>query len=470
MKQATLSLLAAMSLAALAGPAHAAATFTYLFSDGYPLSMSTDGSAVAGNNVSDFGPFRWTQATGRVELGRASVPVVGRSAGTATISDDGKRVASTIHSDDSTLVTAGCWTLGQDWQELPVPPDAASIDNDLASVWGMSGDGQVVVGLYWRRGQPGGSAHGYSWSQATGPVDLGATARSSRANGVNYDGSVIAGFDEHPVQGFRRACAWVNGQLFVLGATDQPGEAHTTNSFGTIVGGYQRDPATDLRKAAIWKRNGSVFGPTQFLGALPGTEPSYGLNRVEGVSADGQMAVGYTTFAGDPYGTTGFVWTESGGIVDVNQFLADHGILPDPAFSIATLQDISADGRRILGWGRDVLAPYTIRAFMIDLDPTVDVAVGAGGLPLRVVARPNPVRDGTTLHFELPGSDAGTVSIYDSTGRLVRRLVDGTMSAGPHRVAWDRRDASGARVASGVYYSRLETHTNRAIGKLVVLQ
>ena len=56
------SLFLLVGLAAVAGSAHADVTFSYLFTGGYPLSISSDGTVIAGNNVSDYGPFRWTQA------------------------------------------------------------------------------------------------------------------------------------------------------------------------------------------------------------------------------------------------------------------------------------------------------------------------------------------------------------------------------------------------------------------------
>jgi len=464
MKKVSLCLF--VGLAAVAGYAHADVTFTYLFTDGYPLSISSDGTVVAGNNYSDYGPFRWTQETGRVELGMASAPVLGRSAGIARVSQDGTKVASTVHSNDSTVVTSGLWTLGQGWQQLmpPSPPDAGSTDNDLSSVWGMSGDGSTVVGLYWRSGF--GRANGYRWTQATGAVSLGSTGGASRAQAANYDGSVIGGWDEHPT-GFWRATVWVNGQQSLLGL-DQWGEVRAINNYGNIAAGYQRDPVTDIRQAAMWKRNGGAWGPTQLLGYLPGTSPGYGINRVEGISTDGNMAVGYCTFGGDPFYTTGFIWTPSTGIVDVNQFLADNGILPDPSFSIQSMTAVTPDGKVLVGFGKDVVQPFKTRAFMIRLDDAVDVATSPSRVQLS--AQPNPLRTATTLQFNLANADTGSLCIYDSAGRLVRRLLDGAIPAGPRQVTWDGRDATGSRVVSGVYYTRLETGSNRVTGKLVVLQ
>jgi hypothetical protein len=94
----------------LGAPAHAAATFQFLFDGGYPLSVSSDGSVVVGNDASgSYTPFRWTQSTGFVSLGR---PQVGGGGGTAGVSADGTRVASSIGSLDHTYNTQGVWTLG----------------------------------------------------------------------------------------------------------------------------------------------------------------------------------------------------------------------------------------------------------------------------------------------------------------------------------------------------------------------
>src|SRR5689334_9603814 len=91
-----------LALAVLAGPAHSAVTFQYLFDGGYPFCVSSDGTVIAGNNVSDYGPFRWTQATGYVSLGR---PAYYNAGGSPGMSWDGSRIASSINSDDSTFTT-----------------------------------------------------------------------------------------------------------------------------------------------------------------------------------------------------------------------------------------------------------------------------------------------------------------------------------------------------------------------------
>ena len=64
---------------------------------------------------------------------------------------------------------------------------------------------------------------------------------------------------------------------------------------------------------------------------------------------------------------------------------------------------------------------------------------------------PNPFNPTTVIRYQLPASSEVKLSIYNTTGQLVRTLVNGEMPAGSHAISWDATDNSGQRVASGVY-------------------
>jgi len=83
-------------------------------------------------------------------------------------------------------------------------------------------------------------------------------------------------------------------------------------------------------------------------------------------------------------------------------------------------------------------------------------------------SRPNPVLSGTELAFELENPAQASLRIYDLTGKLVRTLVTGSLTAGSHTARWDTRDESGKPVASGVYFYRLESSGLLATKQLVV--
>ncbi len=71
--------------------------------------------------------------------------------------------------------------------------------------------------------------------------------------------------------------------------------------------------------------------------------------------------------------------------------------------------------------------------------------------------RPNPFPGATSIRFDLPQPTPVRLQIFDTSGRLVRTLVDQALPPGNHRVVWDGRDGGQQPVASGVYYSVLQT-------------
>lgn len=80
---------------------------------------------------------------------------------------------------------------------------------------------------------------------------------------------------------------------------------------------------------------------------------------------------------------------------------------------------------------------------------------------LEVRASPTPASSEVKICYSLPKASEARLSIHDSSGRLVRKLVNARQEAGWKTVSWDGRDSSGRRVASGVYFCRLVTrHTD----------
>ena len=69
---------------------------------------------------------------------------------------------------------------------------------------------------------------------------------------------------------------------------------------------------------------------------------------------------------------------------------------------------------------------------------------------------PNPFNPGTTIRFELPDPGRVRLRVYDAQGRMVRTLLNDDRPSGYHAVLWNGEDDSGRRVASGVYWCRIE--------------
>lgn len=83
--------------------------------------------------------------------------------------------------------------------------------------------------------------------------------------------------------------------------------------------------------------------------------------------------------------------------------------------------------------------------------------------------QPNPFSGRTTIHFDLAIETPVRLTIYDAQGRVVRKLVDGTVAAGFQSVVWDRRDGKGRQVGAGIYLYRIEAGTFRDRKKMVLL-
>jgi hypothetical protein len=80
----------------------------------------------------------------------------------------------------------------------------------------------------------------------------------------------------------------------------------------------------------------------------------------------------------------------------------------------------------------------------------------------------NPTRSGASLRFELPARADVRVTILDAQGRRIRSLVDAAYAPGRYTARWDGADASGARVADGLYFARLSAGARELNLKIVL--
>ncbi len=88
---------------------------------------------------------------------------------------------------------------------------------------------------------------------------------------------------------------------------------------------------------------------------------------------------------------------------------------------------------------------------------------------------PNPFNPETWIPYQLSENSPVSVSIYDTTGVLVRTLSLGIQSAGFYnsreRAAyWDGRNDAGERVTSGLYFYQLRTPSFHQTRRLVIVK
>ena len=88
-----------------------------------------------------------------------------------------------------------------------------------------------------------------------------------------------------------------------------------------------------------------------------------------------------------------------------------------------------------------------------------------------VSVAPNPLNPQATLRFFMSQPGSARVRLYDSSGRVVRTLMDQSdAAAGYHNLTIDGRTSSGGKLASGVYFYRVETVAGLVRGQFVIMK
>lgn len=142
----------------------------------------------------------------------------------------------------------------------------------------------------------------------------------------------------------------------------------------------------------------------------------------------------------------------------------DAGYLPDD------LADLDGDGNTVeripvdlAGRARIVSTAPDLGAYeggvTVEGEPTGDV----GGVSFGSIF-PNPARDSVSFRFSLTAPGHVRLTVYDTLGRRVARLVDGSHRGGDHDVRLPSGD-----LAAGVYWVRLEAEGARQARSFTVL-
>jgi hypothetical protein len=119
-----------------------------------------------------------------------------------------------------------------------------------------------------------------------------------------------------------------------------------------------------------------------------------------------------------------------------------------------------------------VLVSDTTVTDTIPCDPAAlsDGAGHAAGERQVPLSHPNPFGPATTITYRVPATGTVSLAVFAVTGELVRTLVCGSREQGKHSVRWDGCDASGRKVASGVYWCQLQCGDSRVCQRLIRLE
>jgi hypothetical protein len=92
-----------------------------------------------------------------------------------------------------------------------------------------------------------------------------------------------------------------------------------------------------------------------------------------------------------------------------------------------------------------------------------------GGKSTGIRTYPNPFSGIVNFSFHLDEAAPVTLDVYDVTGRLVSRIIDGRLEAGDHRFAW-KAPGQDQKNSSGIYFYRFNAGTEIQGGKLLLIE
>jgi len=265
-----------------------------------------------------------------------------------------------------------------------------------------------------------------------------------RENAADYGGALYC---SHYAQPLVVGCLLEGNHAFVSGGAVYCLEAMPRLVASTLVGNIDHNPQIVDRAATVtaliarpqltgcvvWGNSFNYFENT----ALINTKPVYvRYNDLQTPHA------GTGNFLADPLfvGEGAHPWALGAGSPCVDAGPPDTTGLALPRFDLV---------------GRARVLAGRVDAGCYEGDGNLTGAPVAPPASLALFAHPNPVSAGGTFVFRLREAASVRLEVLDIRGRLQSTLSAGWRDAGEHRVAWTPRDASGRRLAAGLYLARL---------------
>lgn len=322
----------------------------------------------------------------------------------------------------------------------------------------ISADGSTIIGLGWTKQF---NANAIAWTQNEGIIDLGSLhkGRSSRANEVSADGSIIVGWQDQ----FNpwKAAVWKknpNGGYFPnvyllidpkgdpTDLKNQLGEAHAISADGKWIGG-KGDEA--MANAWLWSEETGMID----LGRFEDDDRARG--NVTSINHDGTIAVGYyMTYkngTSNPPDYKCFIWTKKNGIKELNDFVKNDLKFETNQTDIYVPIEISPNGKYITGWG--VYSKKEIVSIRIQLPEDFLSTEQVTAVQNKMSIYPNPSSDFFKIDIKETILD---VKVYNQTGQLVN----------VQKMSDNKYNVTG--LPKGVYIVSVQTSTTTQSTKLII--
>lgn len=340
------------------------------------------------------------------------------------------------------------------------------LQDNYSSCYGISEDGSYAAGIIRDLHKPINMVEAYAgvWDSNGNVTKLPKMYEdqnlATRANAVSFDGSVVVGWQDMFGPWF--GSVWRRGEdgnytqsLMFEKEEDRNKDVDYINDKLTSISmllGFCQCVSNDGKWIG---GNGAIESATQApwiwnseKGTIVIGERGY-TGCVADIANDGSMAIGW-----EGSGQGAWIWTEELGKINLNTYATEHLHIDLGNFSIASVYDMSPNGRYVTGWGFQNGNP---RAYMLDLKPVTENIESAFAEQVKAAVYPNPVS--TELHIDVPYSEIDTeMTLTDMSGRTVMR----------HKLSGTGNTISVETLPAGIYLLRVEAGNNSKIFKVVV--
>ncbi len=419
-----------------------AASLTWLGSLGTPYAechgVSADGGVVAGwaGVYSPHYAWRWTADSGMVAL----PPLVsGRDCEVWGLSGDGSVVVGTGFVDGNNDYR-GFWRRGDSLIIL------GTLGGRVSWAYAASKDGSAVAGS---AEHSSGYNHAFRWTPDSGMQDLGVLPGALRSVGraISLDGGVVVGWSGFENM-IHHAFRWENGQMVDIHnpSFDQSEGIGVSGDGQVAVGAWGPQSMTPCRPFR-WTQTTGMHD----LGTLGGE-----WGEAWAANYDGSIVVGWSERSEGNWGA--FRWTESGGMEDLN---VTYSELLTPGSVLRDAMAISPDGRFIAGRGYNA-ATGRDEAYLLYTGPhgTSEMEARAR-LDTPFTGVRTYFRDVLLLGFQLKQRNQVVLKVYDVSGRSVACLINSVLLPGDYQTVFVPETGCGdvficrLQIGDAVYNQRL---------------
>lgn len=359
--------------------------------------QDVNNAGVVASSAGNVATLRWTVEDGLQEIGTLAIA---EYMGKPLVGEDGNKIIAYLTNPETQQNEISIFDFSNK-SAIFLGGIESSLDNSKSSPWGITNDGKAIVGLGW---SATGKGRAIKWTEEEGFTTLEHNENvSSRANSISDDKSTIVGWQDQE-SGFRQASVRKNGvQTLIYDAQGNP-----VSELGEISGNGKYAIGANGYNAYIWNED---------TGVTYITHPNAGMffrGGATSITEDGSKVIGYFRgWPGPPALGEGFIWDETNGRVNLNEYVESLGI--DTKNLILSLPlAISPDGTKIVGVARD--NNYNLFGFYLDLTNYLNTTqVDQNTQKINVY--PNPVKD--ILSVEGITGEA-SLTIHSLTGQKLK--------------------------------------------------